>query len=67
MGGLVFGWSPNKVRYGGFEVAGGCDLAMHRGGLVGAKKKSKNQAIGARFWLEKCGWVGFWVKGTLMG
>ena len=41
MGELVFGWSPNEVRYVGFEAAGGCDLAMCRGGLVGAKKKQK--------------------------
>ena len=29
------------MRYVGFEAAGGCDLAMCRGGLVGAKKKQK--------------------------
>ena len=41
VGGLVVcrGY-PNGVGYVGF-VAGGCDLAMRRGGLVGAKKKQK--------------------------
>ena len=52
VGCVLGGGYPNGVRYIGFEVAGGCNLVMHRGGLVGAKKKSKNQAIGAQFWLE---------------
>ena len=49
----------------GFEGAGGCDLMMCEGGLVGAKKQ--NGAPGAQFWLAMWGWTGFWVEGTLMG
>ena len=30
-------------------------------------QKAKNQAVGAQFWLVKCGWAGFCVEGTLMG
>ena len=49
---VLGGGYPNGVRYIGFEAAGGCDLVMHRGGLVGARRKSKNRAIEGQFWLE---------------
>ena len=41
VGWVLSGGYPNGVRYIGFEVAGGCNLVTHRGGLVGAKKKQK--------------------------
>ena len=43
VGGVLGEGYPNGVRYIGFEVAGGCDLVAHRGGLVGAKIKAKTE------------------------
>ena len=59
-GGYPNGWGTWGLRWKG-------DVVRWR--MKGAwwGPKTKNRAPGARFWLAKCGWAGFWVEGTLMG
>ena len=62
--GSVWGrWDSIGVGMLGWRVRG-CNQVRHIGG-GGLGQKTKNQAMGAQFWLVKCGQAWFLVEGTL--